>query len=245
MLRSANPSMSAKAFDKHAGAAEGSEAMSIQGTVNKTGLMLIILLLPAIYTWQLYMQGSDVTAFIWGGAIAGLVLALVTVFKQEWSPITAPAYAACEGLFLGALSAMFEARFSGIAIQAVALTFGTLACLLLAYSSGVIKVTQNFRMGVAAATGAIAIVYMLNFLLSMFGINMPYLHSNGLIGIGISLVIVVVAALNLVLDFDFIDRASKQNLSRYMEWYGAFGLIVTLVWLYIEFLRLLSKLRSR
>ncbi len=237
--------MSAKVFDKQAGLASETEAMTVQGTVNKTALMLVILLLPAIYTWNLYFSGGNVTAFIWGGAIAGLVLAVITVFKKEWSPITAPAYAACEGLFLGALSAMFEAKYTGIAIQAVALTFGTLASLLIAYRTGLIVVTENFRKGVIAATGAIALVYFLNFILSMFGINMPYLHSNGLIGIGISLVIVVVAALNLVLDFDFIQRAADQNLPKYMEWFGAFGLIVTLVWLYIEFLRLLSKIRSR
>ncbi|PSR03511.1 MAG: hypothetical protein BRD50_05760 [Bacteroidetes bacterium SW_11_45_7] len=237
--------MSAKVFDKQTGLASETEAMTVQGTVNKTALMLIILLLPALYTWNLYFSGGHVTAFIWGGAIAGLVLAVVTVFKKEWSPVTAPAYAVCEGLFLGALSAMFEAQYTGIAIQAVALTFGTLASLLLAYRTGLIVVTENFRKGVIAATGAIALVYFLNFILSMFGISMPYLHSNGLIGIGISLVIVVVAALNLVLDFDFIQRAAEQNLPKYMEWFGAFGLIVTLVWLYIEFLRLLSKIRSR
>lgn len=237
--------MSAKVFDKQAGLASETEAMTIQGTVNKTALMLIILLLPALYTWNLYFSGGDVMAFIWGGAIAGLVLAVVTVFKKEWSPITAPAYAACEGLFLGALSAMFEAQYTGIAIQAMALTFGTLGSLLLAYRAGLIVVTENFRKGVVAATGAIALVYFLNFIMSMFGVNMPYLHSNGLIGIGISLVIVVVAALNLVLDFDFIEKAAQKNLPKYMEWFGAFGLIVTLVWLYIEFLRLLSKLRSR
>lgn len=237
--------MSAKVFDKQAGLASETEAMTVQGTVNKTALMLIILLLPAIYTWNLYFSGDNVITFIWGGAIAGLVLAVITVFKKEWSPITAPAYAACEGLFLGALSAMFEAQYTGIAIQAMALTFGTLGSLLLAYRTGLIVVTENFRKGVVAATGAIALVYFLNFIMSMFDINMPYLHSNGVIGIGISLVIVVVAALNLVLDFDFIERAAEQNMPKYMEWFGAFGLIVTLVWLYIEFLRLLSKIRSR
>jgi uncharacterized YccA/Bax inhibitor family protein len=169
----------------------------------------------------------------------------VTVFKKSRAGVTAPIYALLEGLLLGGLSAIFEAQYPGIVIQAVGLTFGTLFCLLVAYTSRMIKVTQNFRLGVFAATGGIALFYLASMVLGFFGIHIPYIHEGGLIGIGFSLFIVVIAALNLVLDFDFIEQAAAQGAPRYMEWYGAFGLIVTLVWLYIEILRLLSKLRSR
>ena len=176
---------------------------------------------------------------------AGLVLALVTVFKHTWSPVTAPMYAVAEGLFLGALSAVFEARYPGIVVQAVMLTFGTLFALLMVYRSGLIKVTENFKLGVFAATGGIMLIYLAGFVLSFFSIRIPYIHESGLIGIGFSLFVVVIASLNLVLDFDFIEKAAEQGVPKYMEWYAGFGLIVTLIWLYIEFLRLLSKLRDR
>jgi uncharacterized YccA/Bax inhibitor family protein len=180
-----------------------------------------------------------------GGAIGGLVLALVTVFKKEWSPVTAPMYALVEGFFLGAISAVFEARFPGIVFQAVLLTFGTLFALLVAYRSGLIKVTENFKLGVVAATGGIALLYLASFVLSFFNINVPVIHEASWLGIAFSLFVVVVAALNLVLDFDFIENGAAARAPKYMEWYGAFGLMVTLVWLYVEFLRLLSKLQQR
>jgi uncharacterized YccA/Bax inhibitor family protein len=158
---------------------------------------------------------------------------------------TAPIYALLEGLFLGGISAIFEAQYPGIVIQAVSLTFGTLFCLLLAYRSGIIKVTENFKLGVAAATGGIALIYLATLVLGLFGVRMPFIHESGLIGIGFSLFVVVIAALNLVLDFDFIESGAKSGAPKYMEWYAAFGLMVTLIWLYIEILRLLAKLRSR
>ena len=175
----------------------------------------------------------------------GLILALVTTFKKEWAPVTAPLYALVEGFFLGAISAMYELRFDGIVFQAVALTFGTLGALLLAYRSGLIKATENFKLGVVAATGGIFLIYLVTFVLGFFGVNVPFVHESGLLGIGFSLFVVVVAALNLVLDFDFIESGVDAGAPKYMEWYGAFGLMVTLVWLYVEFLRLLSKLQSR
>jgi uncharacterized YccA/Bax inhibitor family protein len=180
-----------------------------------------------------------------GGLIGGFVMVLITVFKKEWSMVTTPIYALLEGLFLGGISAIFEAQYPGIVIQAIALTFGTMFCLLVAYTSRLIKVTQNFRLGIAAATGGIFLIYLVSFGLSFFGINIPYIHESGLVGIGFSLFVVVIAALNLVLDFDFIENGAERGAPKYMEWYGAFGLMVTLVWLYIEILRLLSKLRSR
>jgi uncharacterized YccA/Bax inhibitor family protein len=177
--------------------------------------------------------------------IGGLIAALVTIFKKSWAGITTPLYALFEGLVLGGLSAIFEAQFPGIVLQAVGLTFGTLFCLLLAYSTRLIRATENFKLGVVAATGAIALIYLASFVLRLFGINIPYIHDGGLIGIAFSLFVVVVAALNLVLDFDFIESGAANGAPKYMEWYGAFGLMVTLIWLYIEMLRLLSKLRSR
>ena len=172
---------------------------------------------------------------MWGGAIGGFVIAMVTVFKKEWSPVTAPLYALVEGFFLGAISAMFNHMYEGIVMQAVLLTFGTLFALLFAYRSGLIKATENFKLGVVAATGGIALVYLASIVLRMFGINMPFIHDSGLIGIGFSLFVIVIAALNLVLDFDFIETGVEKGAPRYMEWYGAFGLMVTPVWLYIEF----------
>jgi uncharacterized YccA/Bax inhibitor family protein len=170
---------------------------------------------------------------------------LITFFKPTLAPITTPIYAALEGLALGAISALVEMRFPGIVIQAVALTFGTLFCLLMAYRSGLIQATENFKLGVVAATGGIFMIYMVSWVLSFFGTSVPFIHESGIIGILFSLGVVVIAALNLVLDFDFIEQGAESGAPKYMEWYAAFGLLVTLVWLYIEILHLLMKLRSR
>ncbi|HHP7241758.1 MAG TPA: Bax inhibitor-1/YccA family protein [Cyclobacteriaceae bacterium] len=242
--RTANPALNSKTFSGPV-IRNNEQAMSIQGTVNKTFLMLVLLLLTATYTWSQFMAGSSTGIFMAGGGIGGLVVAIITVFKKEWSGITAPVYALLEGLFLGALSAYFETMFPGIVVQAVALTFGTLFSLLAAYKSGLIKVTENFKLGVAAATGGIAMIYLANFVIGFFGINLPFIHEGGTFGILFSLGVVIVAALNLVLDFDFIESRAESGAPKYMEWYAAFGLMVTLIWLYIEILRLLSKLRSR
>lgn len=179
------------------------------------------------------------------GGIGGFICAMVTVFKKEWSPVTAPLYALLEGLVLGGLSAVFDLRYPGIAIQAVGLTFGTLFVLLLAYSSRLIKVTRKFQLGVIAATGGIMVFYLMQMLLGFFGVRFLAVNGSGAIGIGFSLLVVAIAALNLVLDFDFIERGVNYGAPKYMEWYGAFGIMVTLVWLYLEILRLLSKMRDR
>jgi uncharacterized YccA/Bax inhibitor family protein len=179
------------------------------------------------------------------GGIGGFILALITIFKKTWSPVTAPIYAGLEGLFLGGISAMFEVRFPGIVMNAVMLTFGTLLALLAAYRSGLIKATENFKLGVVAATGAIFLVYMASWIAGFFGKSFGFLHDSSWLSIGISAFVVVIAALNLVLDFDFIEKGVEQGAPKYMEWYAGFGLIVTLVWLYLEILRLLSKLQSR
>ena len=254
-MRSGNPALRADTFlDAGSGALIRGDAgtMTLNGTVNKTAILLVLTLAGALFTWSQFSAalaaGSPgaVMPYVWGGAIGGFIVALVTVFKKQWAPITAPLYAVLEGLFLGAVSAMFELRFPGIVMQAVGLTFGTLAALLLAYRSGLIKATENFKLGVVAATGGIALLYLVQIGLQFFGFKgMGFIHDSSLIGIAFSGFVVVIAALNLVLDFDFIEQGVEQRAPKYMEWYGAFGLLVTLVWLYLEMLRLLSKLQSR
>ena len=227
-------------------------AMTLNGTVNKTGLLLVITLVGAMYSWSqaaTSLASGDAGLLMplaLGGAIGGFIVALVTIFKKAWSPVTAPLYAGLEGLFLGAISAIFEMRYPGIVMQAVGLTFGTLAALLLAYRSGLIRATENFKLGVVAATGGIALLYLVNIGMRLFGFEgMGFIHEGSTIGILFSVGVVIVAALNLVLDFDFIENGVEQRAPKYMEWYAAFSLLVTLVWLYLEILRLLSKLQSR
>lgn len=219
--------------------------MTIDGTVNKSFITLAILLGAAFVTWSMFFNGQNVTPFMIGGAIGGLVVALIVSFKATSAPYLVPVYAALEGMFLGGLSATYESLYNGITLQASLLTMCVFVALLLAYKARIIKATENFKLGVFAATAGIMLLYLASFVLGFFGITVPYLHDSSWIGIGISLVIVVVAALNLVLDFDFIESGAQQGAPKYMEWYGAFGLMVTLVWLYIEMLRLLAKIASR
>jgi uncharacterized YccA/Bax inhibitor family protein len=248
MMRTANPALNSKTFKGLESSVDSNNVMTIQGTVNRTGLLLILTLISATWVWNMFFESGNpaaVTPWTMIGAIGGFVVALVTIFKKEWSAVTSPVYALLEGLFLGGISAIFEARFPGIVMQAVGLTFGTLLCLLFAYKSGLIKATENFKLGIVAATGGIAMIYFVTIMLGFFGIQIPLIHESGIIGIGFSMFVVVIAALNLVLDFDFIENGSEMGAPKYMEWYAAFGLMVTLIWLYIEILRLLSKLRSR
>jgi uncharacterized YccA/Bax inhibitor family protein len=248
MMRTANPVLNDTTFDSFASFARPANTMTISGTVNKTGILLACTLASAVWTWNRFATGNpaDIMPYLIGGGLVGFVLALITTFSMSSAPFTAPLYALAEGLVLGGLSAMVELQYPGIAMQAVAMTFGTLACMLLAYRAGVIRATERFKLGVIAATGAICLVYLVSALLSWFGFRgLAVLNGNGLIGIGVSVVIVGVAALNLVLDFDLIETGSQQGAPKYMEWYAAFALMVTLIWLYIEILRLLAKLRSR
>jgi uncharacterized YccA/Bax inhibitor family protein len=246
LMRTSNPALNERAFQGER--AVLGETMTLQGTVNKTGVLLICAVATAAWTWNLFLhshsQQSVMPLAILGG-IGGLIVAMVTIFKKEWAGITAPIYALLEGLVLGSISAILELRFPGIAIQAVSLTFGTLVVLLLAYRSGIIAVTEKFRLGVIAATGGIALFYIVEIVLGFFGIHFTAINGSGAIGIGFSIFVVIIAALNLVLDFDFIETGVRVGAPKYMEWYGAFGLMVTLIWLYFEILRLLSKLRSR
>jgi uncharacterized YccA/Bax inhibitor family protein len=246
-FRTSNPALSAKAFGGFVGVRAETDAMTIQGTVNKTAILLAIMIVAGLWPWKLLFTSGDpalVMPWLAIGAIGGFVVAMVTIFKKSWAPALAPIYAGLEGLALGSVSALYQLHRPGIVLQAVALTIGTLAVMLAAYKTRAIKATENFKLGVIAATGAIALVYLLSFVLGMFGLNLG-IFSNGLLGIGISLLVVFVAALNLVLDFDFVEQGTAQGAPKYMEWYGAFGLLVTLVWLYLEILRLLSKLNSR
>ncbi len=222
------------------------DAMTLDGTVAKSFVLLALLLAAAGVTWHLVATGSALAGLLMiGGAIAGFVVALVTIFNKKASPITAPLYAICEGLFLGGISGAFDAEYKFIVIQAVALTIGVFGTLLTAYVTRVIKPTENFKLGIVAATGGIALVYLVSIVLGFFHVTVPFIHSSGPIGIGFSLFVVVIAALNLVLDFDFIETGAAMRAPKYMEWYAGFGLLVTLVWLYLEILRLLAKLRSR
>lgn len=246
MFRSSNPALSEKVFAKHRATTQ-SDVMTFTGTKYKTFIMLALVVLGASYTWRLASVGAaSVNVWMIAGGIGGLITGIITAFSPRSAHITAPIYSVLQGLLLGGLSAFMAAQFEiAIITQAVGLTFATFFLMLLLYQSGTIKVTAKFRMGVFAATGAIALMYFISFVMSFFGVSMPYIHQGGTIGIIISLVVIVVAALNLALDFDMIERGVKQGAPKYMEWYGAFALMVTLIWLYIEFLRLLAKVNSR
>ncbi|MBI5136869.1 MAG: Bax inhibitor-1/YccA family protein [Nitrospirae bacterium] len=253
-MRSANPALNNKTFEFEVtpevqAARAAGQVMTLNGTVNKTALLLLVLVMSATTVWNRFFESGGnpaaVKGWMMGGILVGLGLVIATMFKKHWAPLTAPAYAVAEGFALGGISAMFEAMFPGIVMQAVALTMMVAFALLIAYRSGMIRATENFKLGVAAATGGIFLFYMLSMVLGFFGIQMPMLHSSGALGIGFSLFVVTIAALNLVLDFDFIEHGAATGAPKYMEWFAALGLMVTLVWLYLEILNLLAKLNSR
>ena len=253
-MRTANPALNAETFKAAPIYGSRDEAMTVNGTVNRTAILLAIAVVTATFAWEQSVQDSAdwggaqtfvPTPWIFVGMIGGLIAAIATIVKKNWAPITAPIYAAFEGLLLAGVSAGFNVMYPGIVMQAVIGTFGTLAALLFAYRSGIIRATDNFKRGVFAATGGIALLYLVGFVMSFFGAGIPYIHESGMIGIGFSLFVVAVAALNLVLDFDFIEHGAARGAPKYFEWYAAFGLLVTLVWLYFEMLRLLAKMRDR
>ena len=240
MMRSGNPALNKKTFENLTNTSGG--VMTLDGAVNKTAISLLLLMCAAYYT---YSNGN--LSLIWPGFIGGFIVAMITIFKKEWSPVTVPIYAVLEGLALGGISSVYAHEYTGIVQQAIFLTFGIFATLLFAYKTKVIKPTENFKLGVFAATGGIAIVYLASFIMSMFGSGMSIMSpdNSSWMSIGFSLFVVVIASLNLVMDFDFIEEAAESGAPKYMEWYGAFGLLVTLVWLYLEILRLLAKLSGR
>lgn len=225
-------------------------AMTVNGTLQKFGFLFLMVLGSSFFSWKEFADGGNVTPLIWTGAIGGLVIAIILAFKPIWSPLLAPLYALLQGLFIGAISAMYNSAFATLApniiINAVGLTFGVAAAMYLLYSFKIIKATEKFKSVVISATVGIAIFYVLVMVLRAFGFdNMPFLHEGSILGIGFSLFVVAIAALNLILDFDMIEKGAEMGAPKYMEWYGAFGLMVTMVWLYLEILRLLSKISSR
>jgi len=248
LMRTANPALNAKTFEGVVGRTGMVGMMTVEGTVNKTGILLLCVVATAAWTWSRFARAenpAEVVPYILIGAIGGFLAALLTIFKKDWSPVTSPIYGLLEGMMLGGISAFYEMQFQGIVIQAVLLTLGVTCALLFAYRSKIIQATENFKLGVFAATGGTALIYVIGWIMNIFGAGVPYIHESGAIGIGFSLFVVVIASLNLVLDFDFIEQGAAQGAPKFMEWYAAFGLMVTLIWLYLEMLRLLSKLRSR
>ncbi len=248
-MRTSNPALNPSTFENFGDyAVERSTTMTLEGTATKTAMLVVLLSASAGFVWNALRAAGGlpgVMPYVVGGLVVSLIAGLAMSFRPQWSAMLAPIYAVAEGAVMGAISAFYEAQFHGIVFQAICLTLGTLFSLLTMYRTGIIKATENFKLGVFAATGGIAMLYLVSMLMNMFHYQMPYLHSNGLIGIGINVVVVIVAALNLVLDFDFIEEGAKRGAPKYMEWYAGYGLLVTLVWLYVEFLRLLSKLNSR
>ena len=251
-MRTSNPALKDNVFRDRT--AYPTDPMTMEGTVTKTALALLLLTAAAAYTWNQVaptsgFEGLQLTGnpmpYLLIGSLGGFIVSLITIFKPTTAPVTVPIYSVLEGLSLGALSAIFETRYPGIVMQSVVGTFGTLAALLLAYRTGFVRATDSFRRGVFAATGGIALLFFVSMILRLFHVPMNFLYDSSPLSIGISVVVVVVASLNLVLDFDFIERGARSGAPKHMEWYGAFGLMVTLVWLYLEIIRLLGKVRDR
>jgi uncharacterized YccA/Bax inhibitor family protein len=239
---SSNPVLNTKAFNKAASTLSSTEVMTVKGTVYKTLALTILVFVSAYWSWS--TPGS---MWIMIGAIGGMIAGLITVFKPTLAPVTAPVYAVLQGLFLGGISLLISEQYGldGIVIQAISLTIGVLFLMLFLYASGIIKVTDKLRMGIVSATGAVFLMYFINFIMGFFGAAFFTLEDTSLMAIGINLVVVGIAAFNLLLDFDFIDKAAAARAPKAMEWYGAFGLMVTLIWLYIELLKLLSRINRK
>ncbi|HSV43236.1 MAG TPA: Bax inhibitor-1/YccA family protein [Candidatus Bathyarchaeia archaeon] len=257
MFRSSNPTLRESMLAQERSFAEG-QPMTVQGAVNKSFVLLGLIVLSAFWVWSKALQPAPLAAYgaaaaanstamgyAMAGGFIGFIFAMITIFKKEWANRTAPIYALCEGAFLGGVSASFELQYQGIVVQAVALTLGVMFCMLAIYKSGMIKVDQKFMLGLAAATGAVCLVYLVNFVLMFFNRGVPLVYSSGPIGIGFSVIVVGIAAFNLVVDFFMIEECARMRCGKHMEWYTAFGLMVTLVWLYLEILRLLVKLNNR
>ena len=248
IFKSGNPTLGEKAFQS-VGTSTGDQSMTIQGTLQKFGFMLIMLMGTAFYAWKEFQGHGNVMPLMWTGLIGGFVLALVIVFKKNWSPYLAPAYALLQGLFIGTISAMYNDMFAekapNLIMNAVGLTLGTAVAMYVLYSMRIIRATERFKSIIFVASAGIAIFYLIAMVLRLFGVEIAFLHEGSLLGIGFSLFVVAIAALNLILDFDMIEQGAAQGAPKFMEWYGAFGLMVTIVWLYLEILRLLSKLSDR
>ncbi len=252
LFKSGNPTLSEKKFSSTVldNVLINENAMTVKGTLNKFGFLLLMVLGTSFYSWKEFAEGGNVLPLIYIGAFGGLVVAIIISFKQSWAPYLSPLYALLEGLFVGAISSMYNSAFAekapNIVINAVGLTFGVAIAMYLLYSFKLIKATEKFKSIIISATLGIGIFYLIVWVLRMFGYdNMPFLHEGSPLGIVFSLFVVAIASLNLILDFDMIEKGSEMGAPKYMEWYGAFGLLVTIVWLYLEILRLLSKISKK
>lgn len=248
LFKSGNPTLTEKMFQSSL-TADREHVMTVRGTLNKFGFLFLMVMASAFFTWYSFGKGVDVSPYMWTGAIGGLIVALVIIFKKTWAGYLAPAYALLEGLFVGAVSAYYNYAFAEkapfIIVQAVGLTFGVAIAMFILYNMRIIRATETFKSVIITATAGIAIFYLITFVLRFFNIDIPFIHQGTTFGIIFSLIVVAIAALNLILDFDMIEKGSDAGAPKYMEWYGAFGLLVTIVWLYLEILRLLAKLNSR
>jgi uncharacterized YccA/Bax inhibitor family protein len=254
-FESKNPFLNNKSFSKtvasqneksqHNSIIDYNQEMTLSGTINKTLILFLLLIASATVVWWMTFNGMNPIIPTFGGAIIGLILVLIAAFKPQYSPVLAPGYALFEGLFIGGTSAIFEAKYPGIVIQAIGATFVTFAVCLGLYKFKIVKVTEQFKSVVVAATLAIATYYLISWLFSMFTSFVPVHYGNSMMSIGISVFVIIVASLNLFLDFDRMEKGVEQKMPKFMEWFAAMGLIITLVWLYIEFLRLLSKLNRK
>lgn len=256
LFQSGNPTLSEKIFSRSAGDISG-EAMTVRGSINKFGFLLFMVLGGAVFTWSKYYDALAVAdtgtqaimPYLLVGVFGGLICAFTISFKPTWAPYLAPAYGILEGLFIGGLSALVNDKLSekypGIIMQAVGLTFGVAIAMFMLYNFKIIKATEKFKSVVISATAGIFVFYLITMVIRMFGVNMPFMYDSSALGIGISLFVIAIAALNLILDFDMIEKGADMGAPKFMEWYGAFGLLVTMVWLYLEILKLLMRLGGR
>jgi len=248
LFKSGNPTLSEKSFEQTLSQTQG-DTMTVRGTMNKFGFLMLMVMAGAFFAWNWFNAGKNIGSLMMFGALGGFGVALMIIFKKQWSGYLAPAYAILEGLFVGAISAyfnfLFQEKYPDIIMHAVLITFGVAAGMYLLYSLQLIRVTQKFRSVVMIATAGIAIFYLLTWILSFFDVQFAFLSTGSTFGIVFSLAVIAVASLNLLLDYDMIEQGAAMGAPKYMEWYGAFGLLVTLVWLYLEILRLLAKLNSR
>lgn len=272
-MANGNPALNERVFEQQAAAAGFDrppyvgapsappievERMRLSGTMSASAILLALLCVAAWFGWQAVdvatttneagktvVQSVSIPPWLWVAWVAGFIVAIVTVFKPPIARFTGPLYAVAEGVFVGAISKIFEVQWDGIVLQAIGLTIGVFVMMLVLYATGTIRVTDKLRRGIIAATGAVCLVYLVSFIASLFGSGVPMIHDAGPVGIGFSLLVVGIASMNLLADFDLIERGVDAGAPRYMEWYAAFGLLITLIWLYLEILRLLSKLRSR
>lgn len=250
IFRTSNPAMKDSVFQKIA--TDSSTTMTVKGSINKTLILLALAVASGAYTWKIFTTSIDPNAYVpWmiGGLIGGFIMALIVIFRPKTATWAAPIYALVEGLFLGVISAWFHHAFAdtfpGIVLTAVAITALTLLVMLMLYRSGIIKMNNKLRGGIIIATGSVAVFYLVAMVMSLFGADTSAIMGSGLLSIGISVVIVIIAAMNFLLDFEFIEKGSAAGMPKYMEWYGAFGLMLTIVWLYLEILKLLAKLSDR